>query len=78
MFKKSKKNNNEVVVLSVDQNDEPVEIQKANPTFSGTGGYQIQWAPGVPDPSVDPDGFKSYLEAWHRKHNPQLFENEEG
>jgi hypothetical protein len=79
MLRKPKSNKNTgVVVLSVDLNNEPVEIQNTNPTFGGAGGYQINWAPGVPNPNTDPEGFEAYLDAWHRKNNPHLFKNEEG
>ena len=74
MFQKKKtKVQGEVVILSLDQNQEPVDLQNGVATIGGNGGFQIKWADGVPDPNTDPEGFKDYLHKWHLKNNPTHF-----
>ena len=62
---------NKIVILTNDQNGEPVDLEKKVPALSG----RVVLNDGVP-PMGTPE-FTAYLEAWHRKNNPHLFVNEE-
>lgn len=60
--------------LLVDQDNEPLDIvQELSLVVSENS---IIWKPGVLDPVKDFDGFKAQIEAWHREHNPYLFDDE--
>ncbi len=60
-----------IVVLTNDQNGEPVDLENKVPALSG----RVVLNDGVP-PLGTPE-FAEYLEAVHRKLNPHLFEGEE-
>ena len=70
-----KKNNFGVPTLLLDEDGEPVDILLTQPQVGGEA--RIVFAQGVIDPHENFEGFSAQLEAWHRKHNPQLFTEEE-
>jgi len=67
MFQPSKK----VVILTNDQNGEPVDLEKKVPLLTG----RIVLKDGVPP--LGTPAFTRFLADWHRKNNPQLFGREE-
>ncbi len=64
-----------VPVLLVDEDGNPVYLDRELPRMPLNN--RVVWRPGVVDPAQDYEGFKKQLEAWHRKNNPQLFEDGE-
>lgn len=62
---------NKIVILTNDQNGEPVDLEKKVPALTG----RVVLNNGVP--LMGTPEFDKYLEAWHRKNNPHLFVNEE-
>jgi hypothetical protein len=66
--------NKKVLLLKVDENNEPIDMNHQRLQLPEN---RIVWAEGVPNPHDDPKAFAAHLEAWHRKHNPQLFVGDE-
>jgi hypothetical protein len=68
--------NSTIVILSVDQNGEPIDMSIVPPgalSANSNQDIQIKWTDGVPNPATDPEGFKDYLHKWHLKNNPTHF-----
>ena len=61
-----------VLVLTVDEDNEPVDLESKVPVLSG----RIVMKEGVPP--LGTEAFAEYLEYAHRRLNPFLFEEEEG
>lgn len=61
---------NKIVILTVDSNNEPVDLEKKVPVLHG----RIVMNESIP--SLGTPAFAAFLEGWHRKNNPQLFVDE--